>query len=45
MKVLDSLQRQGHHIHFANQGTGTPWHQDHVSRHYTTRWEDIPEAW
>lgn len=45
MKVLDSLQRQGHHIHFANRGTQTPWHQDHVSRHYTTSWEDIPEAW
>lgn len=45
MKVLDSLHRQGHHIHFANRGTQTPWHQDHVSRHYTTCWEDLPEAW
>lgn len=45
MKVLDQLQEAGHDIHFANRGSSVPWHCDHVSRRYTTRWEDIPEAW
>lgn len=44
MKVLDSLQKAGHCIHFANQGESTPWNKEHLSRCYTTRWEDIPET-
>ncbi len=44
MQVLDSLQKSGHNIHFANLGDSTPWHKEHLSRCYTTRWEDIPET-
>lgn len=44
MKVLDALRQNGHDIHFANRGSQLPWHRDHVSRLYTTCWDDIPEA-
>lgn len=44
MRMLDSLQKSGHNIHFANQGTQLPCHKEFLSRCYTTRWEDIPEA-
>lgn len=45
MKVLDALQKAGHPIHFANQGSGTPWRREFVSPCYTTNWADIPEAY
>lgn len=44
MSVLDTLQKAGHPIHFANQGSGTPWRREFVSPCYTTEWSDIPEA-
>ena len=44
MQVLDSLQKSGHNIHFANHGENTPWHKDFLSPCYTTSWADIPEA-
>jgi len=44
MAVLDSLQKSGFNIHFANQGKETPWKREFESRHYTTDWKDIPEA-
>ena len=44
MKVIDTLQKSGHNIHFANQGEQTPWHKEFLSPCYTTRWADLPEA-
>lgn len=44
MGVLDTLQKAGHPIHFANQGSETPWRREFVSPCYTTEWADIPEA-
>lgn len=44
METLDKLQKSGHAVHFANYSGNTPWHRDHVSRCYTTSWDDIPEV-
>jgi DNA polymerase V len=44
MKVLDSLQKKGHNIGFANYGNQPLWHKEHLSRGYTTNWADIPET-
>lgn len=44
MQTLDALHQAGHRVHFANQGVSQPWRRQYVSRHYTTRWSDIPEA-
>lgn len=44
MAALDSLQKSGFNIHFANQGKEAPWKREFESRHYTTDWKDIPEA-
>ncbi len=44
MGTLDKLRKSGHAVHFANHTGNTPWHRDHVSRCYTTCWDDIPEV-
>lgn len=44
MGVIDNLQKAGIAIHFANRRQGAPWHCDHISRCYTTNWDDIPEV-
>lgn len=44
MKVLDSLQKSGHDIGFANRGSTPLSNKEYLSRCYTTRWEDIPET-
>lgn len=45
MNVLDRLQSAGHHIHFASSSEKPLWHHAHAGPAYTTRWEDLPEAW
>ena len=44
MGVLDKLQKAGHDVHFANRATRTPSNNAFISRHYTTSWDDLPEA-
>ena len=44
MSTLDTLQRAGHNIHFANQGQGEAWHRAFSSPCYTSDWESLPEA-
>lgn len=45
MSVLDKLNAayQRNKVYVASQGTGRSWklHQEHLSRHYTTNWDDI----
>ena len=44
MGVLDSLQKSGYRIHFANSASTAPWKHEFTSRCYTTSWDDLPEA-
>ena len=45
MSVLDKLNATYNRkkVYMASQGTGKSWklHQEHLSRHYTTNWDDI----
>ena len=45
MSVLDKLNSANNRkkVYMASQGTGKSWklHQEHLSRHYTTNWDDI----
>lgn len=45
MKVLDSLQKSGHDVHFANKASEPLWQSSKMSPCYTTRWDALPEAW
>ena len=42
--VLDSLQKAGLDVHFANRASTLPWKREFTSRCYTTKWDDLPEA-
>ena len=44
MQVLDSLQQQGHNVHFANHSDRTFWNKAYVTQPYTTSWDHLPEA-
>lgn len=45
MGVLDSLQKSGFHVHFANHSGKHVWRHSFRSRKFTTNWNDIPEAY
>lgn len=44
MGVLDTLQKAGHNIHFANTSAAPLWNREFSGKCYTTSWDDLPEA-